>query len=69
MIMIYQLDSKKECQNYDYTTTGETTEDESEVELRKRKQKKRASSEFKLGNYTTAYMHRYNLFLSVFFLL
>ena len=40
MIVICHLDSKKECENFDYTTTGETTDEESEVELPKRKPKK-----------------------------
>ena len=34
--------------------------------LKENKRRERAFSEFKLGNYTTAYMHGYNLFLSVF---
>jgi hypothetical protein len=33
--LVLHVDSKKECENYDYTTTGETTEDDSDQELPK----------------------------------
>ena len=42
MTVICHLDSKKECENYDYTTTGETTEDENEVQLPKRNPKEKS---------------------------
>ena len=68
MIVICHLDSKKGCENYDYTTTGETTDDESEVELPKRKPKKRAFSDFILGNYITSCIYKYIKFYQFFFL-
>ena len=66
MIVICHLDSKKGCENYDYTTTGETTDDESEVELPKRKPKKRAFSDFIWGNYITSYIYKYIKFYQFF---
>lgn len=47
----FSSDSKKECEQYDYTTTGETTEEESDIEeeiLPKRKPKKRIFSDYVL---------------------
>ena len=66
MILICHLDSKKECENYEYTTTRETTDDESEVELPKRKPKKRAFSDFILGNYITSCIYKYIKFYQFF---
>nr|XP_011423798.2 serine/threonine-protein kinase PRP4 homolog isoform X2 [Crassostrea gigas]XP_011423799.2 serine/threonine-protein kinase PRP4 homolog isoform X2 [Crassostrea gigas] len=45
----FSSDSKKECDQYDYTTTGETTEEESDIEeemMPKRRPKKRIFSDF-----------------------
>uniref|UniRef100_K1QUV5 Uncharacterized protein n=1 Tax=Magallana gigas TaxID=29159 RepID=K1QUV5_MAGGI len=45
----FSFDSKKECEQYDYTTTGKTTEEESGIEeeiMPKRKPKKRIFSDF-----------------------
>lgn len=52
LLRILLSDNKRECDNYDYTTTGETTEEETEEEIvqTKRKPKKKIFSDYILGN-------------------
>lgn len=55
LLRILLSDNNRECDNYDYTTTGETTVEETEEQIvqTKRKPKKKTFSDYILGNIYT----------------
>lgn len=53
LLRILLSDNKRECDNYDYTTTGETTEETRKIVQSKRKPKKKTFSDYILGNIYT----------------
>lgn len=68
LLRILLSDNKRECNNYDYTTTGETTEEETEEEnvQTKKKPKKKFFSDYILGNIYIFFPSNFNNCINCF---